>query len=350
IITFLFAVGYAQSDWQFIKDTLWTAGGIAADMKYEFSRTTGYVCGFDEHPSTCQQRLINLVNAEARYGGTTDATELFGRALWMGAADNVGATSFNTTANGEIFVFTKTGDVYVFQASSLERVQAGVNTVGQGAATAAVGLQVGNMAVVTTGSTLKTLGSLRHSGTIGSSPLRGAPIIQGEPKLSALSKGNLAAETLTSSTAQPPHVIILRQTARFLKDEGISLSLRREMIEAGFKGTVGADTPATLTRFQEIFAGTERAGKTFGGRLGNVSTRVETIMEAQAMERAGLFPSFEYWTGRNAVDLVGLDAAGNPVRAVQFVRWNRLWPDEIPTSFRITRDLGITVRFVVVEP
>jgi RHS repeat-associated protein len=45
IITFLFAVGYAQSDWQFIKDTLWTAGGIAADMKYEFSRTTGYETG-----------------------------------------------------------------------------------------------------------------------------------------------------------------------------------------------------------------------------------------------------------------------------------------------------------------
>lgn len=140
----------------------------------------------------------------------------------------------------------------------------------------------------------------------------------------------------------------LRATARFLKSEGLDASLRREMIEAGFSGTIGADTPATMARFEHLFPETVQAGKAFSGKLGNIPTRVATVMEAQAMERAGLTPSFEYWTGRNAIDLVGLDAARQPVNpAIEFVKWNRLWKQEIPRAFQITFDTGLPVRFVV---
>ena len=142
---------------------------------------------------------------------------------------------------------------------------------------------------------------------------------------------------------------ILRQTARFLKEEGLDMSLRRDMIESGFKGTVGADTPVTLARFRKLFPETVAAGKSFRGRLGNKSTRVHTIMEARALEQIGLRPKFEYWTGRNAIDLVGRDPVTRKpvVPAIQFVKWDRLWREEIPRGFQITRDTDLPVRYVV---
>jgi hypothetical protein len=144
----------------------------------------------------------------------------------------------------------------------------------------------------------------------------------------------------------------LRGTVGFLRSEGLPAQLRREMIEAGFRGAISEiETPRTFIRFQKLFPETIQAGEAFEGRLGNIPTRVATIMEAQALERSGLIPGFEHWTGRHAIDLVGLDAAREPVApAIQFVKWNRLWPEEIPKSFLITRDTGLPVRFVVTGP
>ncbi|NLX14242.1 MAG: hypothetical protein GXY44_11395 [Phycisphaerales bacterium] len=114
------------------------AGGIAADMKLECSRTIGGAAGMTP-PSKAQQRLVNLVNAEARYGGHTDTVELFGRATLMEVCDTVGLTSLDTTATGNIFIFTESGEVYALQASGFERVQAGVAGFGQAAGSAAYG-------------------------------------------------------------------------------------------------------------------------------------------------------------------------------------------------------------------
>ncbi len=350
LITMVYGAGYGASDWQFVKDTLWTAGGIVQDTKDDLCHGVVHALGGSRHPSERQQRLINLVNAEARYGGQTEVSELFGRATLRSICDSTGATSFDTAGTGDVVVYMKDGEVHVLQASSFERVQAGVAGVGQAAGTAALTLQVGKIATATTGSTLGRLESLRHSGAIGPSPLRGAPVIQGELRLSALSKGNLSIEAPGLSTPQQPAIIILRQTARFLKDEGIGLSLRREMIEAGFTGAVSeVETPLTYVRFDRLFRGTEASGKGFRGRLGNVATRVDTIMEARAMELSNLRPIFEYPTpGGNFIDLVGVDPlTRQPVQAVQFVKWNRVWPDEIPTSLRITHDTSLVIRFVV---
>ncbi len=357
LITLVHGLGYGCSDWQFIKDTLWTFGEIAQDTKDDLCHGVVHALGGSRHPSDRQQRLINLVNAEARYGGQTETSELFGRAVLAGISDSVGGTSGDTAATGSVFVYTTDGEVYRLQASGLERVQAGFTTVGQAAGIFALTFQVTNIGTAAPRPIPTEVQNIRGGSTSArirlstpSTPQPPAAIIvvdnAGNAAFVPLNDGLNAA----AGKAASAEFSLLRQTARFLKDEGLSTTLRRDMIEAGFQGTVGADTPATLTRFQEIFVGTEQAGKTFAGRLGDVSTRVQTIMEAQAMERTGLFPSFEYWTGRHAVDLVGLDAAGNPVQAVQLVRWNRLWAEEIPRSFRIRRDLGIPVRFVVTEP
>jgi hypothetical protein len=158
-----------------------------------------------------------------------------------------------------------------------------------------------------------------------------------------------APQTALAADVASSEFQALRATARFLKSEGLDMALRRQMIEAGFSGTVGADTPLTLARFRHLFPETVQAGKAFSDRLGNIPTRVATIMEARSIEQAGLMPSFEYWTGRNAIDLVGLDPmTRQPVApAIQFVKWNRLWSDEIPAAFKITHDTGLPVRFVV---
>lgn len=107
-------------------------------MKLEFSRTIGGAAGMTP-PSKAQQRLVNLVNAKARYGGHTDTVDLFGRATLMEVCDTVGLTSLDTMTTGNIFIFTESGEVYALQASGSERVQAGVAGFGQAAGSAAYG-------------------------------------------------------------------------------------------------------------------------------------------------------------------------------------------------------------------
>ena len=84
--------------------------------------------------------------------------------------------------------------------------------------------------------------------------------------------------------------------------------------------------------------------------LGNVETRVATINKAASLERSGFVPSFEYRTFSNKyIDLIGLDPISRkPVTPVfQFTKLNRLWYDEIPTGFKITRDTGLPVSYIV---
>lgn len=86
-----------------------------------------------------------------------------------------------------------------------------------------------------------------------------------------------------------------------------------------------AATPITLARFRKLFSDTIAQGRSFRGRLGDIQTRVATINEAAAMERAGLSPRFEYAietsTGAASIDLVGLNRVTmEPVRVVQFIR------------------------------
>ena len=160
------------------------------------------------------------------------------------------------------------------------------------------------------------------------------------------------ASRLPLVKAASPEYQVLRTTVRFLRSEGLNVVMRRRMIEAGFSGSIGTDAPVTLDRFRHLFPETVQAGKAFRGKLGNIPTRVATIMEARSMERVGLTPSFEYWTGKNAIDLVGLDrTTGEPMSpAIQFVKWKRLWRDEIPSAFQITHDTGLPLRFVVTGP
>jgi hypothetical protein len=71
-------------------------------------------------------------------------------------------------------------------------------------------------------------------------------------------------------------------------------------------------------------AGRSDAGKSFRGRLGNLSTRARTIETAVDIDRAGLSPEFESLVrvggGRSrAVDVTGLDPNG-PVRYFQLYR------------------------------
>jgi hypothetical protein len=80
----------------------------------------------------------------------------------------------------------------------------------------------------------------------------------------------------------------------------------------------------TLSRFDKLFQGTFDAGKSFRGRLGNLSTRARTIEAAVDIDRMGLTPEFESLVrlggGRSrAVDVTGLDANG-PVRYFQLYR------------------------------
>lgn len=47
------------------------------------------------------------------------------------------------------------------------------------------------------------------------------------------------------------------------------------------------------------------------------------------------------------MDLVGLNSLRDPVKAMQFVKMRRFLRDEIPAARRITRDIGIRVRYVI---
>ena len=70
--------------------------------------------------------------------------------------------------------------------------------------------------------------------------------------------------------------------------------LRRSILDTGFNPSILADaSPATLGRFDKLFQGTLDAGKSFRGRLGNLSTRARTIETAVDIDRAGLTPGFE---------------------------------------------------------
>jgi hypothetical protein len=174
----------------------------------------------------------------------------------------------------------------------------------------------------------------------------------------ALAAGVAEASAKTAPSTRPARVArasgeftVLRDAAEFLKEEGFGPLLRRQLLESGFQQSIGADTPITLARFRKLFRGSLAAGKELKGRLGDLDTRVATINRALAMERSGLTPSFEYPIagGENFVDLVGLDANGNPVEAVQFAKevkpgvWNER---EVPNAKAIEQVLGIPVDIV----
>jgi RHS repeat-associated protein len=184
-------------------------------------------------------------------------------------------------------------------------------------------------------------------------------VLAARPVVKTLARGTPAGGQLLFDFMQPESAVgaaefgTLRGTVGFLRSQGLSVGLRREMIEAGFQGAISeAKTPWTYIRFQHLFPETAQAGKGFAGRLGNVPTRVATIMESQTLERSGLFPRFEFPTsGGHFIDLVGVDVMGNPIPpATQFVKWHRLWSEEIPKGFLITRETGLPVRFVVTGP
>jgi RHS repeat-associated protein len=145
-------------------------------------------------------------------------------------------------------------------------------------------------------------------------------------------------------------LVVLRDTAAFLKEEGIGPLLRRQLLESGFQQRIGADTPISLARFRKLFRDTIKAGKALEGRLGDLDTRVATINRALTMERAGLRPVFEYPAGENFADLVGLDpATGRPVEVVQFAKEQRpgVWNErEVPSAEAIGDALGVSVEIV----
>lgn len=143
----------------------------------------------------------------------------------------------------------------------------------------------------------------------------------------------------------------LRDTVRFLREKGVTdPGVRRQMLEAGFESTVGTDTPASLARFDKLFARPLRTGRGYTGRLGNIETRVTTLDTAVEMERAGLQPRFEYRAGARFADVVGIDpATGRPARAVQVVKaleqTGGINPREIPAKLDIQSELKLPVEF-----
>jgi hypothetical protein len=118
----------------------------------------------------------------------------------------------------------------------------------------------------------------------------------------------------------------LRKLVQFLRQEGVTdPGVRRSMIEAGVEAPIGSDTPITLARFRKLFPETIARGKEFTGRLGDIETRVATLNEAAAMERAGFQPRFEFpvrGAGRTVfADLACFDrTTRQPARIVQFLR------------------------------
>jgi hypothetical protein len=151
-----------------------------------------------------------------------------------------------------------------------------------------------------------------------------------------------------SSTPSAGEFTVLRDTVKFLKEEGIGPFLRRDLIESGLQQRIGADTPITLARFRKLIPDSIRAGKALKGRLGDLDTRVATVNHSLAFERRGLRPIFEYPVGGSDhfVDLVALDTAGRPVSAIQFGKevspgvWNGR---EIPNQTAIQQGIGIPV-------
>jgi|GEM_PF-4335701 len=133
-----------------------------------------------------------------------------------------------------------------------------------------------------------------------------------------------AARPLPIQT-EPSQIAKLKVTVRFLRDQGVDdIAVRRKIVQSGFEGVIGADTPASLEQFRRLFPQTIKAGKSFRGRLGDIDTRVATINESIQMERSGLEPIFEWKvdaaSGVAYVDIVGFNAAGQPVRVVQLIR------------------------------
>jgi hypothetical protein len=147
--------------------------------------------------------------------------------------------------------------------------------------------------------------------------------------LSEAGSGIAARSPLEATANEMSRLAALRRTVRFLRDEGVGdAAVRRTMIECGFVGTVGSDTPFTLARFRRLFPQTMVQGKKFCGRVGDIETRIATIKKSQAIELAGLKPHFEFKVsaagGSAWVDLVGLNLAGQPETAIQFIRASQL--------------------------
>ena len=87
------------------------------------------------------------------------------------------------------------------------------------------------------------------------------------------------------SVAQSPHAILL---GRGVTDAG----LRQSILNTGFNPALLAHaSPITLTQFNKLFQGTLDAGKSFRGRLGNLSTRARTIEQAVEIDRLGTHSS-----------------------------------------------------------
>ncbi len=102
-----------------------------------------------------------------------------------------------------------------------------------------------------------------------------------------------------------------------LLERGVTdAGLRQSILNTGFNPAILNDaSPLTLQRFDKLFQGTFDAGKSFRGRLGDLSTRARTIETAIGIDRLGLTPEFESVVrlggGRSRfVDVAGLDANG----------------------------------------
>jgi hypothetical protein len=139
----------------------------------------------------------------------------------------------------------------------------------------------------------------------------------------------------------------------FLAARGISdPALRQKLIDAGLRTELldPDATPTTLARFNKLFVETVEEGKSFGGRLGNIDTRVATINKAAELERAGYQPRFEYPVDvgageRRYVDLVGVNGSGQPVEFYQFVKENKagviIRSDELTAAQEIEKALKL---------
>jgi RHS repeat-associated protein len=119
-----------------------------------------------------------------------------------------------------------------------------------------------------------------------------------------------------------PEFIVLKDTVRFLKDQGItSPELRRALIEGGFRGYLTPATPRTLERFKQTVVEPYQEGKAFMGRYGDVETRARLLMDAAEFEAQGFGVKFEYpvpGTGR-FLDLA-VFKNGKMVKAIQYVK------------------------------
>lgn len=132
--------------------------------------------------------------------------------------------------------------------------------------------------------------------------------------------------TAPATVATTGNSIELRRLAEFLRAEGVNTrGIRREIIERGLRGPIDASTPISLARFRRLFPQTIQRGQKFTGRFGDIETRVATLNESLALERAGLIPRFEFRVTAGGshkwIDVVGIDPATQQVvQAVQFVR------------------------------